>query len=177
MKRLLHTAVAALVVCAATIVGITSPASAANVVDIACLGSQTVTYAPGLTLVPTDQAVSVTTSYSSCVSTAQPSITSGSSFVATNVPGRTCLSPLDTDTITVTITWNTNQTSTFTATRTVTDLAATILVTYTGTIVSGVFAGGLLVQVIEYPNIVTITCAITPLTSRTGVSVADITSI
>lgn len=176
MKRLLHTTVAALVVGAATIFGIASPASAA-VIDIACLGSQTVTYSPGLTLVPTNQAISVTTHYSSCVSTTQPSITSGSSSVSTNVPGRTCLSPLDTDTITVTITWNTNQTSTFTATRTVTDLAATILVTYTGTVVSGVFTGSLLAQVIEYPNIVTITCAITPLTSRTGASIADISSI
>jgi hypothetical protein len=147
-----------LIVGAATVAGFAPPAGAA-VLDLTCAGSQTVTYSPGLTLVPTDQSVTVTTNYAACVSTTQPAITSGQSFVATDVPGRTCLSPLDTDTITVT------------------DLAATILVTYTGTVVSGVFAGGLLAQVIEYPNIVTITCAITPLTSRTGVSAAEITSV
>lgn len=42
---------------------------------------------------------------------------------------------------------------------------------------SGAFAGSLLVQVIEYPNIVTITCVLTPLTSRTGVSAAEITFV
>lgn len=175
MRKLIHAA-ALLIIGATSTVAVASPASA-SVVEIVCAGSQTVTYAPGLTLTPTDQAISVTTDYSACLSTSQPDITSGQSFVATNVPGRTCLSPLDTDTITVGITWNTGQSSTFTATRTVTDLAATILVTYTGTIVSGVFAGGLFVQVIEYPNILSITCAITPLTSRTGVTAAEVTSV
>lgn len=174
--RKLFPAMMAVVLGTGAVLGGAAPASAA-VADITCLGSQTVHYSPGLTLVPTDQTISVTTDYATCVSTTEPDITSGQSFITTEVPARTCLSPLDTDTITVTITWNTGATSTFTATRTVTDLAATILVTYTGTIVSGTFAGALLAQVIEYPNIVSVTCLFTPLTSRTGATIAEITSV
>lgn len=182
MRRLLATTIA--VVCAAALIAVgvapAAPASASAsvaVADLTCAGSQTVLYSPGLTLVPTTQDISVTTTYGGCLSITNPDVVSGQSHVSTTVGSRTCLTPLETDTISVTITWNTGATSTFTATRTVTDLAATILVTYTGTVTSGLFAGALLVQTIVYPSIVAITCAISPVTSRTGVTAAEFTSI
>jgi hypothetical protein len=86
--------------------------------EVVCAGTDTVTYSPGLTLVPTSQAVHAETSYAPCVVPGNPAVTPGQ--VTVNFPQvRSCLGLLDASSGAVTITWNTGQTSLFTFDRTV----------------------------------------------------------
>ncbi|MCS7478756.1 hypothetical protein ACFFQW_12955 [Umezawaea endophytica] len=145
----LTTAVSAL---ALTALGPTGTASAV-VQDVTCTppSSNTATYNPPLTMTPRDGTLTGTAQYGPCVSVSNPAITSGSSGGTTTVSGRTCLDLLQSGTSAFTITWNTGQTSTISANRTSTIAGGLLVVTNTGTVTSGVFAGSTVVRVITSP--------------------------
>ena len=80
------------------------------------------------------------------------------------------------DTIAATIRWNTGETSSFTADRSVTDTGLVDVVTYTGTVTAGLFAGKPLVQTLVYPLVQFTLCAIPPgIVERS--SLVNVTSI
>lgn len=154
----LMTAVSAL---ALTVLGPAGTASA-GVLDVTCIppSSNTATYNPPLTMTPQDGALAVTAQYGPCVSLSNPALTSGSSSYTTPVSGRTCLDLLQSGTSAFTITWNTGQTSTVSANRTSTIVGAALVVTSTGTVTSGLFAGSAVVQVITSPATDVLLCTV-----------------
>lgn len=116
----------------------TGTAAGAAVVDLQCTGSQTLSYSPGLTLTP--QAVTVSGSGSfSCPLSSDPAISTGSFTVGP--VGATLGCALTGGSGTFAYTWNTGQVSTVSATSVVTANLGVVVVTSTGTVVSGPFAG------------------------------------
>lgn len=126
-------------------------ATASGLLDVTCTGSQTSTYSPPLTLTPRASTTTASTQYGPCVSLSQPGITSGSRTASIFYPSRSCLDLLDSQAITFTIKWNTGQTSTISANTTTSVVGATLTVTITGTVTSGLFTGDSVVQVNEGP--------------------------
>lgn len=129
------------------------PASAA-VLDVTCLppSSDLVTYNPALTTTPRNVAITATTTYGPCVSARVPGLTSGSrTFQGTG--SRSCLSLLSAGTETFTITWNTGQTSTVSVGKLVNVVGAALVVTFTGTVTSGLFAGDAVLQIVTGPAV------------------------
>ncbi|MEU1053905.1 hypothetical protein [Streptomyces sp. NPDC005876] len=122
-------------------------ASSAGVLDVTCAGSQSTTYTPALTLAPQASTIAASTQYGPCVSLSQSGLTSGSRSASLSYPSRSCLDLLDSGTVTYTITWNTGQTSTISGNSTATVAGAAFVVTITGTVTSGLFAGDSAVQV------------------------------
>lgn len=124
-------------------------ASAAAVGDLTCVTPthNTLSFSPALTINPQTETLTSHSDLGPCVSLSQPAITSGTwTSVTPNVPGMTCLGLLGTNTGTHTITWNTGQTSTVSGNRVSNLVGATLVVTLTGTVTSGVFAGGTVVE-------------------------------
>jgi hypothetical protein len=130
-----------LTVMALAISGVVLPSTAAHALsaDVSCLGSETVTYQPGLSLVPQAVNVTVRGTLTSCGSS-DPAITSGTylqRFTAT----------LSCDTLlaglagTRDLHWSNGQSSSFSYNRTINDVAGQTTVTFAGTIGSGRFAG------------------------------------
>lgn len=152
-----------------------TPAHAAGT-DAVCRGTQTTTYKPGLTLAPTPQAVTTTSTYANCELLSEPGLTTGTSG-GTAVQTLSCLDPLKAGSGSVTITWNTGETSTFTFTRTVTRAAGETVVTGTGTITAGKFAGRAAEEVIVGPTLDTLKCIREGITERIGVTTLTITSL
>jgi hypothetical protein len=105
---------------------------------LACAGSQTVTYAPGLTGRPRRVTAHGVTTLNRCVSNTEPGITAGTStFSATGT--FSCTSGSYTGVRRVT--WNDGRTSTLSFTSEVSVLNGASVVTIKGTVVSGVLAG------------------------------------
>ncbi|MEU4449308.1 hypothetical protein AB0K14_38260 [Actinosynnema sp. NPDC050801] len=102
-------------------------------------------------MAPQTVTISVTAQYGPCVSPSNPAITSGSRTYTGQEPGRSCLDLLDSGSFTFTVTWNTGQTSTVSANDTSTIVGAALVVTATGTVTSGLFAGSSVVQVTTGP--------------------------
>ena len=119
----------------------------AGVLDVTCTGSNTSTYSPPLTLTPQASTTSASTLYGPCVSLSQPAITSGSRSATISHPSRSCLDLLNSQTVNFTITWNTGQTSTVSGNAVTTAVGAALVVTVTGNVTSGLFAGSSVVQV------------------------------
>jgi len=119
-----------------------------GLLDVTCTvpSSEATTYSPPLSLTPQTVAFSSTVQYGPCVSLSHPDVTSGSRSLQANVPNRTCLALLETAPSNYTITWNTGQTSTITGNRTATVVGATLVVTVTGNVTSGLFNGDTVVQ-------------------------------
>ncbi|WP_157545744.1 hypothetical protein [Hamadaea tsunoensis] len=130
-------------------------ASAANLTGITCLtGAQVVTYSPGVTVTPTLQTITVHTDYQTCLSLSQPTIASGTMDISGQAV-QSCGTLARTDTIAFSLVWRSGNgsivgTSVVTADRTVTDAAETDLVTYTGSVTAGLFAGQPFVEQITY---------------------------
>jgi hypothetical protein len=172
--RITHALVGVAIAIAASVPAGTSPA-AADPLDVECGGTQTVTFSPGLLLVPTNQTVTVQAIYSPCVSASEPTLTAGHSGVTVHET-RSCLDLAVPGTATRIYAWNTGQTSTFTYNRTVTSLGGDEVVTLTGTITAGLFAGDTAVEVIIGPTLDTLACLSPPgITSRIGVTTLTIT--
>ncbi|MFF4987011.1 hypothetical protein ACFY19_07465 [Streptosporangium saharense] len=155
------------------------PASAA-VLDVTCVppSSDLVTYDPALTVTPRNVAITATTTYGPCVSAGVPGLTSGSrTFQGTG--SRSCLSLLSTGTETFTITWNTGQTSTVSVSKIVNVVGAALVVTFTGTVTSGLFAGDAVLQTVTGPSagITLCTLGLGTVSSISSLVTLEITSV
>ncbi len=156
MTKLLRTAAATLTTAvsalALLVLGPAGTASA-GVLDVTCTppSSQSATYTPPLTATPQDIVGSSTTQYGPCVSLSNPAITSGTRIASGPTRGFSCLELLRSGSSTFTITWNTGQTSTISSNHTGTIVGATMVVTRTGTVTAGLFAGSAFLQVNTSP--------------------------
>lgn len=118
----------------------TGPAHGA-VIEVLCpLGSQTVTYNPGLTNTPSQVTVTWDLRLDSCVSLTHPAVTSGGGS-GNVVRTGSCSEIVGSSTGSQVITWNTGQTSTFSFTRTYSSVNGEAVLLLTGTITSGLFYG------------------------------------
>ncbi|MDX3763956.1 hypothetical protein [Streptomyces sp. AK02-04a] len=119
----------------------------AAVLSASCTGTEDVTFDPGLTLIAKPTHVTVNGNLSSC-QTSAPGITSATyREEPTDTLG--CAAPVVPGTGTRTYRWNAHDvTSTLTYTRTVSNVGGAIVVTYTGTITSGLFNGHTATQII-----------------------------
>ncbi len=154
----LMTAVSAL---ALLVLGPVGTASA-GVLDVTCTppSSQSTTYTPPLTMAPQTVAAGITAQYGPCVSPSNPAITSGTRNSTTSVPGFSCLELLNSGSVTYGITWNTGQTSTISANYTATIAGAALVITRTGTVTSGLFAGSTVLQVLTGPATDVLLCTL-----------------
>lgn len=150
--------------------------AAADALDVTCVGTQTVTYTPGLTLQPVSQSIDINYIFAPCVSATVPELTSGlASGSMTRVVS--CLALAEPGSAASTFVWNTGQSSVFSYNRTVTIVAGTSVVTLTGAITSGLFAGDTAIVVIAGPAINLLDCLQPPgVTSRSSVVTVTITS-
>ena len=107
---------------------------------VVCTTTSTWTYSPGVVLVPRPVVTRVEDRYTSCLSPTGSSVTGGSSsFTVERDAG--CLEPVAAVPETRVITWDDGRTSTFSYTVTVSSLPGLDVVTKTGTITAGAFAG------------------------------------
>lgn len=107
---------------------------------LVCTTSSTWTYSPGVVLVPRPVSTQVDDRYTSCASPSDSGVTGGSSgFTVERDAG--CLEPVAAVPETRVITWDNGRTSTFSYTVTVSSVPGFDLVTKTGTITAGQFAG------------------------------------
>lgn len=155
---------------------IASPADA-SVLDVTCVGQESRTYSPGLLL--TDQSIDVDLDavMSPCVST-DSGITAGT-YTASYTQSLSCLDlDANANNQTRVFNWNDSSSSTMTANRTVQRLTLTTVVTFTGTISSGKFAGDTAVLVVTVLNPSVLNCLSSPgVTSTTGTVTLEITSL
>lgn len=105
-----------------------------------CTTNSTWTFTPGIVLVPRPTITTVHDEYTSCVSLTDSTLTGGASdFTVERDAG--CLEPVAAVPETRVITWSNGKTSTFSYTVTVSSLPGLDVVTKTGTITAGEFAG------------------------------------
>ena len=159
-----RTVLAGLLTTAATVLGLmasTTPA-VADALDVTCLptSSQTASFSPPLTLTPKPTTVTASTQYGPCTSTSVPGLTSGSRSATIPYPALSCLDLLNSAPLTFTITWNTGQTSTISGSTTVTTAGAALVVTITGNVTAGLFAGDSVVQTITGPSTAVTLCTL-----------------
>ena len=114
-----------------------------GLLDATCTppSSSNLTYSPPLTNVPQVSTPSLSWQLGPCVSTSVPALTSGTSTVTGTPQPRTCLELLSAGPETRTIHWNTGAASGMSLNRTVTLAGTALVVTHTGTVTSGLFAG------------------------------------
>jgi hypothetical protein len=169
-----------LLLVAASLLGITAPASAAPTV-VTCTGNQTITYSPGLTNTPTVQTSQVSTAYSVCahVDGLSVSTMTGSSRVTFSGASLTCAALLDTVPGQQVVTWSDGRTSTFTYSLTATNVSGELVATATGTISAGLYAGAIAEQVSTSVGLNGLTACGTPqgLTSISGLVQLVITGV
>lgn len=159
------------------------PASAREdgLLDVTCTppSSSITTYTPPLTSTP--QVVGATSSIQlgPCVSLSTPALTSGTSVISPPPRSRTCLDLLAAGTEVRTVTWNTGATSTLSLNRTTTVAGAVLVVTFTGTVTSGLFAGDTVLRTITGPStdITLCTLGLGTVPSVYGVVALEITSV
>ncbi|MEV0322460.1 hypothetical protein ACIBKX_37155 [Streptomyces sp. NPDC050658] len=124
-----------------------APNTAAEVDQITCAAETTTTYDPGLKLTSQPTTVSVVSSdLTDCVSATKPQIVSGGSPSGSGTFNVSCASLNGTQTGTRVINWSDGSSSTVSFTRLSEVVAGVLTVTVTGTVTSGAFEGGSLVQ-------------------------------
>ncbi|WP_283136099.1 hypothetical protein [Rhizohabitans arisaemae] len=134
-------------------------AASASGPEVTCTlpSSNIVTYNPPLSSTPQSVTVTTTYQYSSCVSTTQPGLTSGTrTTVSTQT--RSCPDLLTNGTFTLTINWNTGQSSTATGSYSAVSAGVAIVLTLTGTVTSGLFTGSNFLQVNTAPSAEVLLC-------------------
>ncbi|MGW4113747.1 hypothetical protein ACWEFJ_23005 [Actinosynnema sp. NPDC004786] len=134
----------AAVVCGVAVLLAVAPAAVADPEPatgvVACTTTSTWTYSPGVVLLPRPIVTRVHDRYTSCASPADSGITGGSgTFTVERDAG--CLEPVAAVPETRVITWDDGRTSTFDYTVTVSSLPGLDVVTKTGAITAGAFAG------------------------------------
>jgi hypothetical protein len=143
IRRALASAAALATVAAVSLV---TPLTAhASGLDVTCLGSAGITYSPGLQT--TAQTVTATGSntYDLCLST-DDTLDSGTSG-GTITGSLSCDSLLTPSTGTKIYHWDNGETSTFSYSRTATRVLAQSVITFTGTVTEGEFAGDGVIEV------------------------------
>lgn len=177
------TGVTALLFLLVSLLTATAPASAREneLLDVTCTppSSNTSVYTPPLTNTPQTVGTTPTIQLGPCVSPSTPGITSGTSVYTGPPKTRTCLALLTAGTATKVVTWNTGATSTLSTNYTVTVAAAVVVVTYTGTVTSGLFAGDTVVMTHTGPatDITLCTLGLGTVPSLFGVVTLEITSV
>jgi hypothetical protein len=153
------------------------PAGAAaqpEVLEATCVGSQVINYSPGLVLLA-ERTVQINGATSlDCVST---HVTGGTAGFSTT-GSRSCTSATPSSGQEV-ITWNDGSTSVMTLSATVVSAGGTTVVTKNGTVVSGRFAGDLVVMVLTGPTVSGLLACLTPqgLTQTSETVVLEITTV
>ena len=139
------TVVAALVVALA---GITSPIAHAVSLDVTCVGTETVTYQPGLLLAPQTVQVVVTGILAPC--TSSDAGVTASSYQESFATTLSCSTLFAGRTGTRVFHWSNGQSSTFSFNRAINDVGGQTTVTFAGTIVSGEFTGDTVVEQVVF---------------------------
>jgi hypothetical protein len=129
----------------------TATPATASTLDVTCVGSQTATFTPPLTKAPKPVTVTASTQYGPCTSPSVPALTAGSRNATIPYPSLSCLDLLNSAPLTYTINWNTGQQSTITGSTAVNTVGAALVVTITGNVTAGLFAGDSVVQTITGP--------------------------
>ncbi|NTX10326.1 hypothetical protein HUA76_05975 [Myxococcus sp. CA056] len=113
------------------------------------VGATHVTYSPPLRTQPQDVVFTSTGQASNCYSLLGSSVTSATSFVSFLMKGYSCTDLLDISSGTTLLTWNTGESSTVRQTQTTTAVNGNaIVVTQTGTVLSGKFVGATFVRTV-----------------------------
>ncbi|TQF16629.1 hypothetical protein FJV41_07350 [Myxococcus llanfairpwllgwyngyllgogerychwyrndrobwllllantysiliogogogochensis] len=113
------------------------------------VGSTQVTYSPPLRNLPQDVNITSIGLASNCYSLLGSSVTSATSSVSFVMKGYSCTDLLDIGPVTTLLTWNTGESSTMRLTQTTTAVNGTaIVVTQTGTVLSGKFVGATVVRTV-----------------------------
>lgn len=159
----------------ALVAGTTGAPADADVLDVTCTGSQHITYSPGIVLSPERDVTTTVEGTYSCVS----SDVTGATTYATFTGPESCLAVAEIESLSSTFTWNDGSTSTATYTTTVTYGVGTTVLTKTGTVTSGRFAGDTFLQVITGPNLGGLLACLTStgLTENTETALLEITSV
>lgn len=160
---------------ALAISGVVLPSAAGHAVsaDVLCVGTETVTYQPGLLLTPQTVNVTVNGILAPCTSS-DPDITSGTyhqNFTATLSCG-TLLAGLAATRV---FNWSDGQSSSFSYNRAINDVGGQTTVTFTGTIVSGKFAGDTAIEQVVFVSLNTLQCLAPPGLTALGPGVAILT--
>ncbi|MER7195398.1 hypothetical protein [Streptomyces flaveolus] len=159
------------------------PAEAAHAaaINVTCQGVETQTTQPGLT--NTVQSTTFTRSgvYSTCLRVGElPLTTTATQPTKSGVSDASCLTLLGIGSGSHQIAWADGGVSTFTFTRSATDAGGNIVITRNGTISSGRYAGGVVIEEVTYPGLVAglADCA-TPqgITSLSGLVVLTIDNV
>jgi hypothetical protein len=140
-----------LLVVAAT--SLTTPGAAAEPGLLTCpIGTQAISYNPGITLVPQQGTTSITSVFGPCLSPTRPDITSATSS-GTAPQTYSCLTALGGPATTVTRTylWNTGETTVATYTLMTNRVGGVTIVTLKGVVTAGLFAGSPITQVAQDP--------------------------
>lgn len=181
--RAAFTGVTALLFLLVSLLAAAGPATAreTGLLDVTCTppSSRTTVYTPPLTLASQSVGVTTNTQLGPCVSLSTPAITSGTSVSTVPPASRDCLGLLSAGAATQTITWNTGATSTLSTNRTVTMAGAVMVLTHTGTVTSGLFAGDTILITITQPatDILLCTLGLGTIQSVYGVVTLEITSV
>lgn len=160
----------ALVLC--TIVVSPTLASATSV-DLSCVGTETLTYQPGLLLTPQPVVVTVNAILAPCTSS-DPSITSGTSLLNTTAVS-SCATLFAGGAFTRVTNWSNGESSTFSFNRAVNNVGGQTTVTLTGTVIGGKFAGATAVQQVVFVTPNTLQCLAPPGLTTLGPGVAILT--
>jgi len=130
-----------------------SPAAHAVSADVVCVGTETVTYEPGLSLTPQTVNVTVHGILAPCTSS-DPEITSGT-YVQHFTATLSCVTLVSGLAATRVFNWSNGRSSSFSYNRAINDVAGQTTVTFAATIVSGKFAGDTAIQQVVFvtPNV------------------------
>lgn len=137
-----------------------SATAAAGTVNCVPPSSNVTTFEPPLTNTPQPVRIVGSTQFGPCVSASDPEVTSGTSYVEIDSVTRSCGSLLAPTIADYTIVWNTGETSTISGNRTSTIEGVVVVVTLTGTVTSGPFAGSSVVQTISGPSLDLLNCTL-----------------
>ncbi|MGW1136626.1 hypothetical protein [Streptomyces zhihengii] len=151
-------------------------ATPASLLELTCTATSTVTYSPGLSLVPTQQTVTFDVAYSGCISPlGVSSVLSGSrqgSFQDT----RSCLTLPAPATQSFPVAWNTGNDSQVNGSTQSVDVGGQVLHTITGSVTSGQFDGNTFVEEMNQISPDLLQCAVgTGVRSQTGIGVVTLT--
>jgi hypothetical protein len=153
------------------------PLADLGVADVVCVGTEPTTFTPGLLLTTQIGTIHSDTNLDNCVSTSDPTLTSGSAVIDVTVP-MSCLNNVSVfGPRTETITWNNGQSSTLVFTQEVSVVVGVqFTLTSTGTVTAGEFAGKTAVAQRVGPTPTLLNCLAPPgVTSRTQEVVLVIT--
>ncbi|MDX6742258.1 hypothetical protein [Actinocorallia sp. A-T 12471] len=169
---------AVLFTASAAVTALTCAPAAADLDLLTCGGTHTVTYDPGLRLFGQTVDIAFTDSFTSCSALSDPTLTSGLLTGSVTLPNYSCLSPVNTDDIDETVTWNNGQSSTFHYSRVYGSVDGNSVITSTGTVTSGKFAGATAVKVVTGLNLNLLACLFAPgVPGNTGTITLALTSL